>query len=76
MSLRLYYRLTADKRKIKDAYILYNADPNFSVGTRLNLKYFCEYVYACLIELNPQGIDPLKYLNFAKSDISFSLKLK
>ena len=61
---------------IKDAYILCNADPNFSVGTRSNLRYSCEYLYACLIELNLQGIDPLEYLNFAKSDISFPLKLK
>jgi len=37
---------------------------------RSNLRYSCEYLYACLMELNPQGIDPLEYLNFAKSDIS------
>lgn len=55
---------------IKDDYILCNVDPNFSVGTRSNLRYSQEYLYACLMELNPQGIDPLEYLNFAKSDIS------
>jgi len=55
---------------IKNDYILCNVDPNFSVGARSNLRYSQEYLYACLMELNPQGIDPLEYLNFAKSDIS------
>jgi len=55
---------------IKEDYILCNLDPNFSIGMRSNLRYSCEYIYACLMELNPNGIDPYEYLNFAKSDIS------
>jgi hypothetical protein len=55
---------------IKGEYILCNVDQNFSVDRRSNLRYCSEYLYACLMELNPQGIDPFEYLSFAKSDIS------
>lgn len=55
---------------IKGDYILCNTDPNLSVGMRSNVRYSCAYLYACLMELNPQGIDPFEYLAFAKSDIS------
>lgn len=55
---------------IKDDYILCNDDPNFSVGARSNLRYSSECLYACLMKLNPEGIGPFEYLNFAKSDIS------
>lgn len=55
---------------IKDDYILSNVDQDFSVGRRSNLRYCSKYLYACLMELNPQGIDPFEYLGFAKSDIS------
>jgi hypothetical protein len=54
---------------IKEYYILCNVNPNFSVGMRSNLRYSCEYLYSCIMELNPRGIEPLEYLNFAKSDI-------
>lgn len=56
--------------EIKDEYILCNVDPNFPLGRRANLRYAHEYAYACLMELNPKGVDPFEYLNFAKSDIS------
>jgi hypothetical protein len=59
-----------DIEDVKDCYILCNIDPNFAVGRRANLRYACEYVYASLIELNPGGLEPFDYLNFAKSDIS------
>lgn len=55
---------------IKGHYILSNVDPNFAAGRRANLRYACEYLYASLMELNPKGVDPFEYLNFAKSDIS------
>ncbi len=34
------------------------------------MRYACEYVYASFMELNPGGLEPFDYLNFAKSDIS------
>jgi len=55
---------------IKDSYIVCNIDPNFAVGRRANLRYACECIYASLMELNPGGVEPFDYLNFAKSDIS------
>ena len=55
---------------IKNSYILSNIDDDFAVGSRRNLRYACGNIYACLMELNPKGLDPFKYLSFAKSDIS------
>jgi len=59
-----------DIENIKDSYILCNIDPDFAVDGRANLRYACEYRYASLMELNPEGLDPFDYLNFAKSDVS------
>jgi len=55
---------------IEDSYILSNNDPNFAVGMRSHLRYLSECGYACLMELNPEGINPFMYLNFAKVDVS------
>jgi len=55
---------------IEDSYILCNNDPNFSVGMRSHLRYMSECGFACLMELNPEGISPFEYLNFAKADVS------
>lgn len=57
---------------VKDSYILCNIDSDFAISKRTHLRYACEYLYASLMELNPAGIDPFEYLNFAKSDISTS----
>ena len=56
--------------RIKGQYILCNHDRNFALGKRVRLRYACEYIYARLMELNPGGIDPFEYLDFARLDTS------
>jgi len=55
---------------LKEDYIFSNLDPYFSSGARKNLRYVSgECIHACLMEINPNGIEPVEYLNFAKADI-------
>lgn len=57
-------------KNFEDLYVLSNVDSNFAQGARAKLRYACEYLYASLMKLNPKGVDPFEYLNFAKTDIS------
>jgi len=55
---------------IESNYIINGIDPYFAHGHRANLRYATkDYLYAALIELNPNGIDPLEYLYYAKADL-------
>ncbi len=56
--------------ELKNDYIFLNTDPHFSIGPRENLRYITkDIMWASLIEINPNGIDAIDYLNFAKADI-------
>lgn len=55
--------------QLKDSYVFGGLDRYFSTGPRRCLRYACGHLWACLMEINPDGPDPIEYLDFAKADI-------
>jgi hypothetical protein len=51
-------------------YLFRGIDSDFTLGRRAHLRYAVESAYACLAVLNPNGPEPLTYLEYAKADIS------
>lgn len=56
--------------KILSDYIVKNVDPYFCQGLRKDLRYVAkDYNNAALMEINPNGIDPIDYFYYAKADL-------
>lgn len=60
--------ITVDR--LKDTYLFQDIVPDFALGRRQHLRYALGNQYACLAVLNPEGPEPLEYLEYAKLDVS------
>jgi hypothetical protein len=58
-----------DLQGLRDSYCLRNLDPSFASGRRAKLVYAVQSLAISFSALNPEGIDPLTYLEYAQQDI-------